>query len=348
MVKTPRTPSRRGLTLVELLVVIAIIAGLAALLVLIFPTLQDSQRAAKGADIVQGQLFVARQMALRDQQPRGVRLVASGNFGQTITVNGQQQFVPFFDQLQLIEQPAAYATGVVPNLINNPNTTWPQDPTTGWYIVPFQAADPNNPATMPDFRNGVVQPGDFLDLSAASDLYSLPPYPNSGAMHLIMKVQAAAPPAQQQVWVLTPPNIKYTGSPFPFYYRILRSPRPLTGEGIVNLPNGVVVDATSDSLLYSNASPPQGSIIPADTDGNREILFDPAGKVLRASGSQGKVVLWVKDTTALDKWGDQTLVAVYTRVGLITAQPVNVNNSPPHNPNNYFYDFVKDGATSGM
>jgi type II secretory pathway pseudopilin PulG len=312
------------MTLVELIVVMAIIAGLAALVLLILPRLQDSQRTAKGADIVQGQLFVARQMALRDQLPRGVRLVSTGNFGNR------------FDQLQLIEQPPAYTTGVVRNLILNPNTTWPQDPTTGWFVIQFNP-DPITGA-QPDFSNGAVQPGDLLDLSAANDNYTVVSPPASGAMHLIMKVQLPTAVSPPMVWVLSQPQITYTGSPFPFYYRIIRSPRALTGEAPITLPNGIVVDA-------SNSSPTPGlSIIPQDTDGNFEVLFDPSGKVLRAAGNQGKVVLWVMDVSNNNNQfsADQTLIAVYSRTGVLMAAPVNISD-----PTNY-YKFVKDGATSGM
>jgi prepilin-type N-terminal cleavage/methylation domain-containing protein len=330
--RTPTSP-RHGLTLVELLVVIGIIAGLAALLVVVFPRLQDSQRASKGADIVQGQLFIAKQMALRDQLPRGVRLISTG------------AQPGFFDQLQLIEQPPAYSTGVIPTsqIITTATSTWPQDPNTGWFIVPF-GKDPITGA-LADFSGGTVKAGDYLDLGAAIDSYTVTTPPVPGAMHLIMKVQVTPP----QVWVLTQPQVAYTGSPFPAYYRIIRSPRALTGEAPVALPNGIVVDAPSTSAMYASLQVKQGSLIPADTDGNFEVLFDPTGKVLRASGTQGKVVLWVKDVSGNTFDADQTLVAVYTRTGLITAQPVNLNpNINNGAPNFYYYSFVTDGATSGM
>jgi prepilin-type N-terminal cleavage/methylation domain-containing protein len=316
------TSSRPGLTLVELIVVIAIIAFLAGLAALLFPRLQDSQRTAKGADIVQGNLFVAKQMALRDQLARGVRLVSS-----TGSATGP------FDQLQLIEQPTPYTTGVAFNPINGPNATWQPDPNTGWFIVQF-LPDPVTGAA-PNFGTGAVLPGDLLDLSGGNDQYTATTPPTPGMMHLIMSVD----PAQSRVFVLTQPVISYNGVPAPFnniYYRIIRSPRPLTGQAPVSLPNNIVVDA-------SNASG-GGSLIPLDTDGKCEILFDPSGKVLRASGSQGKVVLWVKDVTPAAQNSmnaDQTLIAVYTRNGLITAQPVDLSSGNP-------YSFIQDGSTSGM
>jgi type II secretory pathway pseudopilin PulG len=330
-----------------MLVVVGIVAGLAALTVLLFPRLQDSQRSTKAADLVQQQLFVAKQMALRDQQPRGVRFVSSAGV----------RTGPF-DQLQLVEQPAAYSLGLVQNPITMPNQGWPQDlgpgtGNTGWFLI---QVIPDPLAGTPDFSNNTVQAGDLLDLSAANDQYTIVGQPGQfGAMHLIMNVQPAPPGQPQLLWILTQPQIKYTGSPFNFYYRILRSPRPLTGEAVVNLPRtaagniGMAVD--SPFTAYPNANPTQGSLIPQDTDSSYQVMFDPSGKVLRASGSQGKVVLWVKNFDPDNKWvADEILIAVYTRNGLITSQPVNLNGNlttPPNRPD-YPYFFVTDGATSGM
>jgi prepilin-type N-terminal cleavage/methylation domain-containing protein len=130
-----RLSARPAFTLVELIVVIAIIAGLAALTVLIFPRLQESQRVAKGADVVQGQLFLAKQMALRDQLPRGVRLI--------------QDSTGYVTSLQIIEQPLPYTGQGV-----TVNTTVPS--------ATFSTAIPA----------GAVLPGDYLDLSASGDTYT--------------------------------------------------------------------------------------------------------------------------------------------------------------------------------
>ncbi len=68
---------RAGFTLIELLVVIALIMVLAGIAVLFVPRIEEGQRAARGASLLQGWLNVAKQRALRDQQGRGLRLYVS-------------------------------------------------------------------------------------------------------------------------------------------------------------------------------------------------------------------------------------------------------------------------------
>src|SRR5262245_28911603 len=121
---------RPAFTLVELIVVIAIIAGLAALIVLIFPRLQDSQRVAKGGDVLQGQLFLAKQMALRDQLPRGVGLLLGPTAGQ-------------YTSLQLVEQPLPYTVGQATGIANFGNNIYTNSTASttppGKYDIQFTA-----------------------------------------------------------------------------------------------------------------------------------------------------------------------------------------------------------------
>jgi prepilin-type N-terminal cleavage/methylation domain-containing protein len=70
---------RDGFTLVELLVVIALLMVLAAIAVMFVPRIEEGQRAARGAALLQGWLNIAKQRALRDQQARGLRLYVSSN-----------------------------------------------------------------------------------------------------------------------------------------------------------------------------------------------------------------------------------------------------------------------------
>src|SRR5436309_12397856 len=70
-----RDSGRAGFTLIELLVVIGIISFVAALVVAFGPGLFKSERSSRGAQSLQGILFVAKQQALRDRSPYGVRLL---------------------------------------------------------------------------------------------------------------------------------------------------------------------------------------------------------------------------------------------------------------------------------
>src|SRR5919109_3199681 len=96
---TRRRPEPRdGFTLIELLVVIALLLVLAGLVVLFLPRVQESQRAARGGTITQGTLQIARQRAVRDQAPRGVRLMVDLSTG-------------YVAALQYIEQPDDFSGG---------------------------------------------------------------------------------------------------------------------------------------------------------------------------------------------------------------------------------------------
>jgi prepilin-type N-terminal cleavage/methylation domain-containing protein len=329
-----RLSPRPAFTLVELVVVIGIVLVLAALTIMIFPRLQDSTRVAKGADVVQGQVFLAKQLALRDGLPRGVRLI-------------QDPSDNLVHSLQIIEQPMPYLTGQVTGI-----SAFPPPPGQTSWLVQF-GQDPKT-GVWPDFSNGVVQGGDYLDMHAGGDSYttSLP-----HAMHVITGVinptyiPGATPtyPTLSIAFDNSPnstwnPTTGATAMTFPCLYQIVRQPRPMVGVNAVTLPTDVVVDCP-----LAPSHPALGTSLGLPSSGNQDILFDPSGKVLGSAGTNGKVVLWVYDWTtgngvpAGTQPGapEQTLVAVFTRTGNIVAQPVNVSGTDP-------YANVKDGATSGM
>src|SRR5262245_32805075 len=71
--------TRRGITLVELLVVLAIMTALFGLVAAVAPRFGDRQRPSRGAAQLQSWLTLARNRALRDQRPRGIRMPSIPN-----------------------------------------------------------------------------------------------------------------------------------------------------------------------------------------------------------------------------------------------------------------------------
>lgn len=91
---------RRGFTLIELMVVMIIILVLAGITVIFYPGINEQARAARGGVQLQGWLNNAKQQALRDQSPRGVRLFIEA--GSTIVT-----------KFQYVEQPEDFSVGFV-------------------------------------------------------------------------------------------------------------------------------------------------------------------------------------------------------------------------------------------
>src|SRR5438067_973411 len=71
---TGSVANRSAFTLVEMLVVIAVIVALLSLVAAVAPRFGERQRPSRGAGQVQSWLNLAKQRALRDQRPRGIRL----------------------------------------------------------------------------------------------------------------------------------------------------------------------------------------------------------------------------------------------------------------------------------
>ena len=128
--KTENHPA--GFTLVELLVVIALIMVLGGIAVMFVPRIEEGQRAARGASLLQGWLNIAKQRALRDQQARGLRLYVSGGI---------------VTDCQYLDQPDDFTGGTLTAAAGSNTVTITADLSGG-----FAA----NSALWP------VQPGDYL------------------------------------------------------------------------------------------------------------------------------------------------------------------------------------------
>jgi type II secretory pathway pseudopilin PulG len=283
--------------LIELIVAMMIIMFLLALVAAFITRFQDQQRAAKGADMLQGWLLIAKQRAIRDQAPTGLRLMTDSD--------------GYVRVLQHIQQPDAYWGGSSSRLVSASKNT-----------AQFKGAR---------FTGGQgsqnlwpVQPGDYLEISGG------------GLLHRITSVSS-----ESLSWAVNDP-LPYDVTEPTSSYRVVRSPRLVPGESMLQLPQNVVIDISQSTIKYQ---PPFASD-KQQAPFNYDIVFGPGGGLVGKGTVNDMVILWVRDVS-LDNapgtgrlLGSPTLIAVATRTGSIAAHPVNPGLDP--------FLFAKDGRSSGM
>ena len=146
-----------------------------------------------------------------------------------------------------------------------------------------------------------------------------------------------------------------TGTPMSLFdgFRVIRAPRPLVGEPLVQLHKDVYIDLTwcypcpgqlnhpVTGLPVPNGSPPYGNNFtyfqPWSPTGPLDILFNASGNV--ANAPTGQLILCVQHRERPD---DKLLVVVYTRTGKVSA--VNVYDVGGQDP----YFLARDGRGSGL
>jgi prepilin-type N-terminal cleavage/methylation domain-containing protein len=295
---------RPGFTLIEMLVVLSLVLLLATILVTLGPRLAERARAAKGAELLQEWLLVAKQRALRDKIPTGIRLIP-GTGGLINTV-------------QYIQQPNDLT---LPGSVTVTMASATVTPQHYDYVDLLPGSTPNFIGDFTGIANQPfwnVQPGDYIQLA-------------DSAVHLIGGTNSAGAPIATPVFYNTgtsPPDsyrlqINWAGAPTTMLtvpdrgYKIIRSPRPIHGEEPLILPQDIAIDTSANANF--------GDPLPADPyTGNIDIVFSPGGPVIGRGTSTGKITLWVKDTTQPATADNQKLIVVYTRTGFIGAHPVNL------------------------
>ncbi len=127
---------------------------------------------------------------------------------------------------------------------------------------------------------------------------------------------------QQLIQVNDPKDA--TGTSTTDWY-VVRSARSLPGEETRSLPEGVMVDFAPYGSL------PQRSTLPGEPPlGTMDILFTPTGSVTGNAGKQGKVILWIRDANRVaPDVGEQILIVIYTRTGMIATYPVDTASADP-------------------
>jgi prepilin-type N-terminal cleavage/methylation domain-containing protein len=208
--------------------------------------------------------------------------------------------------LQYIQQPDHFSGGVLTGM----NVTAVPPTVTISGVDLHGGLGPGNPALWP------VQPGDYLEIKGG------------GLMHRIIGVVnlGGAVGNTLQLFSAPAPLANATNQ-----YRIIRGPRVLQGESPLQLPQDIAIDLGKCQGLPVDANAP-----------HRDILFAPSGSVVEPAAASDKIILWVRDASrdAGDP-GEQLLITVYVRTGLIAAHPVDTGSNDP-------YSFTRDGKSSGL
>jgi prepilin-type N-terminal cleavage/methylation domain-containing protein len=329
---------RNAFTLIELLVVMVLILVLAALGLGYVVFGQDNQHSVSGAQAVTGALLNAKQRARRDGLPTGIRIL----FTSGTDVMGRP--FTFGSQLQLVQQPQDYNLG-----------TWT---TTDGTTLTFSTPSAPNP----DFLGGADYIGEIDQSTVQAGDYFL--VAGTTTPHRIFQVNS-------------PQSLTLASSVSPLTsgaYTIIRAPRRLPSEDIIQLPSTVVIDNTTAPVTPATSafpycqnlpmrtladyppSPPYSGPLPRIQQA-AEIVFAPSGAVVGQGTGNDKVYLWLRDPSpkvtpvaGAPMPGAPLILSVQFRTGFIGVYPVAPWSvgMPKGGANGDPYAYVSDPRSSGL
>ena len=316
---------RSGFTLVEMLVAIGILTVIATLSVAVIPKIQERAKASRGGDQLQGWLLEAKQMALRDRAPRGIRLFVDLSTKMVLTAQYIQQPDNFTGGAIQFDNPTMAGANMFKASFIGVDITGGLssiNPSTG---LPYALNDPVWP----------VQPGDFILVQGGvSHQITTVVGPSGATPAFILTVPTLQYPNATQLW--DPVNLPPAPAPnyIAFNYTIIRQPRPMIGEPLLQLPDDVGIDPTlslADSLPLSSLG------------GVYDIVFSPSGTLTGTLGNGfSRIILWVRDYTQdIDQPGQMPLICVFCRTGRTGGFPNNYQNGNP-------YLYVLDPRATGL
>jgi prepilin-type N-terminal cleavage/methylation domain-containing protein len=371
MQRKQRSDTRSAFTLVELIVVITIILIIAAITAVVLPSVLRAGKAARGASMIQGMLLAAKQRAIRDRTPAGVRFIITQD-----TFHAPSGFFRLIcTEMAYVVQPDDIVVSGDSMSIGQSGNLWTATSTT----QDFAGGMGNLSQIAEQFP---VQAGDFLEVSGGG---------------LVTAIETTGPSGSAVQNTLSTLSNPSNGFPVTDY-RIIRMPRRVPGEDSAKLPADVTVVVADVPTIFPAPPPPppgnptsvssftqytyyslniparvvpfEGSTSPPATY-YYEILFGPQGSVVGQGTASGDMIqIFVRDNSR-DKIidGEPVFVVVNPRTGAIGIQPVDATgagytySSPypyglsgstvimtqPTSPAQAgYYTFVRDLRASGM
>ena len=318
-----------------------------------------SQRTVSSADRVSGWLILAKQRALRDLRPNGVRFIGRQEVAGGPVIVGEAQY---------IETPELFVPN--PNSVpERPQLAIVNETTPGSLPFLYYTAPAPNTAAL---KNELDQRVNAYDRLITTDLisvnYVLIARPDAAAVNLTIPGRPGTVPGyrlpvsdavrldlKQRLGATVSTN-STTPAILTYGFSFQGQPQPVLGEPVLQITNPMVIDVriTSDPAATTTT----GVNLVADPfiagQYNFDVVFKPSGPLLNGSG--GVACLWLRNKDTLrdetgdpasnprgffDKAGQQLLVVISSRTGLISTQPVNDDAANP-------YRFATDGKNNGV